>query len=99
MDSVQIYHCFVCTDFCVLAFLTLPFAVAKESRRIGVARVSKRDTWVKYNSCSIFAYRKYTHESYQFVKFNLDLAQFVLFLWLLFRASRRSFLAEICSGQ
>ena len=80
------------------AFLTSLFAVAKGSRRTGAAKVSKRDTWVKCNSCFTFAFRKYIHESCQFVKFMLDIAQFVLFLSLLFTAWRGSFLAEICSG-
>ena len=38
-------------------------------------------------------------ESWQFVKFSFDSAQFVLFRWLLFTVCRGSFLAEARSGQ
>ena len=57
----------------MLCVLKSPFAVGKGSRRIGAARVSKRDTWVKCNFFFTFSFRKYIYESCQFVKLSLQL--------------------------
>ena len=77
-----------------LAFFKSLFAVTKGSRRIGTARISKIEAWVKCNSCFIFAFRKHIHKSFLVVKFNLKRAQFVLFRWLLFTACCGSFLSD-----
>ena len=85
--------------FLCLAFFKSLFAVTKGSRRLGAARVSKRDAWIKCNSCFIFAFRKHIRKSFLVVKFNLNRALFVnLFLWLLFTVFCGSFRSEICSG-
>ena len=42
--------------------MTWLFTVARGSRKVSAAGVSRRDMWVKCNFCFIFVFRKYIHE-------------------------------------